>query len=348
MPPLASYSSLMSTVSAAQSILSCLSKRDLIPQEEPSSPDGGNAIYNMFSWSSKKNVDEIEGETQGNKESFIERHPGHGILTSTQKRKKVLSSPLVFVDEDVCNKSMPSLSDYSMPSRSEFSMPSLSEYSTPSLAEYSMPSLSSVRESEAGSTHVRGKSASFADLKFDYGLLSPPSEVMDPSSADMSEKWASFGDLDVDYGRVAPTDQKVPFGDMPQTTERRSTKTKTKKAPKPALKKKKLKRKIRLVEVIKEINAPEALLDYYKAPELAVPENPAIVSKKDRYGVTTMRNFKSPVASLRNRLPKLGLFGKGRRNSPTSITDGCQESQFYPEMDDGGREEEEFGGLLYS
>jgi hypothetical protein len=145
----------------------------------------------MFSWSSKKNVDEIEGETQGNKESFIERQPGHGILTSTQKRKKVLSSPLVLVDEDVCNKSMPSLSECSMPSRSEYSMPSLAEYSTPSLSEYSMPSLSSVRESEAGSTHVRGKLASFTDLNFDYGRISL-SEAMDPSSADMSEKWASF------------------------------------------------------------------------------------------------------------------------------------------------------------
>jgi hypothetical protein len=375
MPLLASYSSLLSTVSIAQSIISCLSKRDLISQEDlvdnpveefigsmtdtlekkqqagpaPSSSDGGDAIFSMFSWSSKKNVDEIEGETQGSKECFTERHPEHGILTSPQKRKKVLSSPLVVVHEGVCNKkSMPSLSDHSIPSRSEYSMPSLSEYSTPSLSEYSMPSLSSVRESEvSGSAHVRGKSASFTDLNFDYGRISL-SEAMDPNSADMSEKWASFGDLDVDYGRVAPTDQKVQFGDTPQTAEMRSTKTKTKKAPKPMLKKRKLKKKIRPIEEIKEIKTPEALLDYYKAPELAVPEKTASISKKDKYGVAMMRNFKSPVASLRNRMPKLALFGKGRRNSPTSITDGCQESQFYPEMDDVGEEGEEFGGLLCS
>jgi hypothetical protein len=373
MPLLASYSSLMTTLSIAQSIISCLSKRDLIPQDDlvdnpmkefigsitetlerkqqagpAPSPDGGDAIFSMFSWSSKKNVDEIKGETEGSKGCFTERHPEHGILTSPQKRKKVFSSPLVFVPEDVCNDPMPSLSDHSMPSRSEYSMPSLSVYSTPSLSEYSMPSLSSVRESEVSySTHARGKSASFTDLNFDCGRISI-SEAMDPSSTDMSEKWASFGDLDVDYGRVAPTDQKVQFGDMTQTAERRSTKTKTKKAPKPLLKKKKLKKKIRPIEEIKEINAPEALLDYYKAPELAVSENPASASKRDKYGVATMRTFKSPVASLRCRMPKLGLFGKGRRNSPTSITDGCHDSQFYPEMDDDAEEGEEFGGLLYS
>jgi hypothetical protein len=111
-----------------------------------SSPDGGNAI-SAHQLSSKR-TSTIEGETQGKKECFSERHPEHGILTSPQRRKKVFSSPLVFVNEDVCNKSMPSLSDHSIQSRSEFSMPSLSEYSTPSLSEYSMPSLSSVRESE--------------------------------------------------------------------------------------------------------------------------------------------------------------------------------------------------------
>jgi hypothetical protein len=354
MPSLASYSSLLSAVSIAQSILSCISKRNLILQEDltdnpmkefigsitntlerkqqagpaPSSPDGDNGIFNMFSWSSKKNVDEIKGETQGMKESFIERHPEHEILMSPQPRRAFLPSPPVYVHEDACDKSLPSLSDM------------------PSLSENSMPSLSSVRESEvSGSTHVRDKWASYADLNVDYGRILP-SKALDPNdSADMSEKWASFGDLDIDYGRIPPMDQKVQFGDMPQTAERTSTKTKTKKAPKPVLKKK-FKKKIGPIEVIKEINHPEALLDYYKAPALAVPETPASGSKKDKYGVALMRNFKSPVASLRNRMPKLGLFGKGRRNSPTSVTDGRQESQFYPEMDDDGEEGEEFGGLL--
>jgi hypothetical protein len=135
-------------------------------------------------------------------------------------------------------------------------------------------------------------------------------------------------------------DRKVHFGEMSQAPESRSKKTR--KVTKPALKRKKLKKKTGPVEVIKEINDPEALLDYYNAPELAVPEIPANGNKKDKYGVAQMKN---PVASLRNRMPRFGLFGKGRRNSPTSVTDGRQESQFYPKTDDH-EGEEEFGGLL--
>jgi hypothetical protein len=35
----------------------------------PFSPDGGNDIFNMFSWSSKKNVNELKGGTQKMKEN---------------------------------------------------------------------------------------------------------------------------------------------------------------------------------------------------------------------------------------------------------------------------------------
>jgi hypothetical protein len=270
------------------------------------------------------------------------------------------------------NNSMPSLSSYR---ESEFSGSTHVSQRWSSLADplvvlgvdYGHISPSKAGD-EKGSAHVGEKWASCADLDVDYGRISP-SKAMDrkDSARRFSEKWASFGDLDVDYGRISPSstmdrnvehaalpkgflsnliaDQKKVFnqphqiGDMPQTAERRSKKTK--KAPKPTLKKKTLKKKTEPIEEIKEINDPEALLDYYKAPELVLPEIPVSGNKKDKYGVTSM---KTPVTSFRNRMPKLGFFGKGRRNSPTSVTDGRQESQFYPDMDDD--EGEEFGGLL--
>lgn len=112
-------------------------------------------------------------------------------------------------------------------------------------------------------------------------------------------------------------------------------------------------------------------MDYYKpatqsAP--AEPKTPARTNKSVKFAVAPMRNLLTPMASGRflsnrslskgnqykdnkspfnsfvSRMPK--IFGKGRRNSPTSVSDpGRQESQFYPDMEEDEDEDEEWGLL---
>jgi hypothetical protein len=413
MPGLSSCSSIQSEVSTANSILSCISQRNMILQEDlennpmnvfiesmtdalerkqqagpaPSCFDGNTGIFDMFSWSSKNNVDETIGTTKGQKESYMDRHPEQELLLPQ------FSSSRDMVAEDPLNNSMPSLSESSLPSLSSVRESEVGGSTLVGLRSLSdnnsLPSLYSVRECDVSvCTNLSDKWGSYGDLNVDYGRVASPKATKAlkatrdkwASHSDLNvdygqaasakatrDKWASFGDLNVNYGEVASAtaiDRKVRFGEltipegaqiaMPQTAKRRLKKKK--KMPPPALKKKKLIKPTKPIEEIKEIKHPEALLDYYKTParqsEMTAPETPVRCLNMVKLAAAPMRNFMTPLAS--NRSPKIHRYKDTksprtmlkifRRNSPTSVTAGRQESQFYPSDDDEG--EEELGSLL--
>ena len=346
-----SFSSIRSDMTDAQSILSYVSRKNTIvqdddsedepmkefidtitgalerklevgPLEEISKDSGGNGIFNIFSWSSKANVDEIKSETQGHKSKFTDRHPEHEILMSpggSFLHKPAFASSTF----ESFNNSLPSLA----------SMPSLATYATKS------GSTDSVYEANV-------KWGSFGDLNFNPGV-----SVGAPVNGSPHLEPFAF---------AAGFDEAQPR----KPTKKRIVKKKVKMIPPtPVLKKKKLAVKISSQIVVTE---PEALVDYYKPshPHTDVPETPVRSNKTVKFAsghLGPMKNLMTPMYSKRvmpakyvhykespfNNLRQKIFGNKGRRNSPTSVSAlGRDESQFYPDKDYDDDDEEGLGGLL--
>jgi hypothetical protein len=212
----------------------------------------------------------------------------------------------------------------------------------------SMPSLTSVKESE----------------------VSQGSKLM-------ALKWTSFGDLD--FEATSGVDHPFPFQLEPEGEEenvqkpvvktKRSGKNSRKKKVKDA-KKRKVKRAAQKAtnaraldrlngcgneEVIYMTPKPQSTKTIYGTKELPKSilsrSNPAPSPegfpclRKEKNRKKRYKETKSPFQAIRNRIPSLTFFGKGRRGSPTSVMNmGRQEAHFFEDFEE--YVEEEWGGLL--